>query len=706
MSSSTPLFDDLNAISAKRTQAENLLTRLLDIISQAEAMNAQTSGSMGLERQQSLLKSALQDFSQGAFRLLVLGDMKRGKSTFLNALLGEAILPSDVNPCTALLTLVKYGPDKQVTIHFKDGSEPEVIDFDVFKQRYTIDPDESKVLADRQEEAFPNVSHAVVSYPLPLLEQGIELIDTPGLNDTESRNKVVLDYLDNCQAVLFLLSAVQPLTLDERRYLNNSLKGRGITLFFLINEWDRLRMNLVDPDDAEALASTENSVRKELQAQLQEYCQEHGMNRYHQRIFEISALRALRQRLKAKRAFETSDDTATDTGLETVDADLAVDWGDSGFAAFLRQLQHFLVDERMDAEFQRVGAIAHQVQARVSEAIDRRIPLLQDTKDDLKGRIASVQTEFEMLSQIRDKYRELIREMRDRNATAIADSFKDYILKLETTFESDFVESQPDLDFVSFLNQENRNAFQREFRRAFERYINDRLAAWEFMAKQDLSKAFTALQENARDYQDAYGAAVEAMQDKLLGGRYYVPQSGDRPKAGPVWAEGVQALFDTIPDGLNSTVGRFNLFWQQVLQGVMVYVCISIALSILSIIFSSLMFNVLGVLAVGGGLLAVQAEVVRQQFLSETKKQFAKHLPQIAQDQWRPVYRAVERCFDTYEEEVIGNITQDIQARRDELDSLLAQKESHVVDQETEIQRLNQVKQEMVRTVEELQSLL
>ncbi|MEM9213188.1 MAG: dynamin family protein [Cyanobacteria bacterium P01_F01_bin.150] len=699
MSSSSTLFDGLNQVSAKRQQAIATFTRLIDTITQAETASEKASGTLGLERQITLLRSTRESLAQGTFRLLILGDMKRGKSTFLNALLGERILPSDVNPCTALLTLVKYGPEKTVTIHFNDGSDPDVIDFATFKQQYTIDPTESKALEDRHEQAFPNVSHAVVSYPLPLLQQGLEFIDTPGLNDTEARNKVVLDYLDNCHAVLFLLSAVQPLTLDERRYLNNSLKGRGISLFFLVNEWDRLRTNLVDPDDAEALATAENSVRKELQTQLKDYCSLDEDNIYSQRVFEISALQALRQRLKANKLADTSDINGPE-GNSPEGNRLEPDWGDTGFAEFLGQLQHFLVKERMEAELGRVGAIARQVQARVTEAIDRRIPLLQDTKDDLKERIDSVQTEFEMLSQIRDRYRELIREMRDRNAKAIADSFKDYILKLETTFEADFVASQPDLDFISFLSQDNRNAFQREFRRAFERYINDRLAAWEFMAKQDLSKAFTELQENARNYQDAYGAAVEAMQDKLLGGRYYAPQSNDQPKAGPVWAEGVQELFDTIPDSLNSTVGRFNLFWQQVLQGVMVYVCISIALSILSIIFSSLVFNILGVLAVGGGLLAVQAEVVRQQFLSETRRQFAKHLPQIAEDQWRPVYRAVERVFDTYEEEIIGNITQDIQARKQELDSLLAQKESRLVDQDTEIQRLNRVKSDMASATE------
>ncbi|MGB3296266.1 MAG: dynamin family protein [Phormidesmis sp.] len=105
----------------------------------------------------------------GIFRLLVLGDMKRSKSTFLNALIGENLLPSDVNPCTALLTILRYGPEKRITVHFLDDTTPETLDFEAFKQRYTIDPAEAKQLEANEELAFPNVSYAVAEYPLPLL---------------------------------------------------------------------------------------------------------------------------------------------------------------------------------------------------------------------------------------------------------------------------------------------------------------------------------------------------------------------------------------------------------------------------------------------------------------------------------------------------------------------------------------------------------
>lgn len=155
------------------------------------------SGKLGLERDIEDLTLASQNLRQGVFRLLVLGDLKRGKSTFLNALIGEKLLPSDVNPCTALLTVLRYGTQKKVTVYFKDGKPSKQLDFESFKQQYTIEPNEAKKLEQEQEAAFPDVDCAVVEYPLPLLEKGIEIVDSPGLNDTEVRNQLSLNYINS-----------------------------------------------------------------------------------------------------------------------------------------------------------------------------------------------------------------------------------------------------------------------------------------------------------------------------------------------------------------------------------------------------------------------------------------------------------------------------------------------------------------------------
>ncbi len=49
-----------------------------------------------------------------AFNLVVLGQFKRGKSTFINALLGESILPTAIMPLTSVVTILRYGPKLKV----------------------------------------------------------------------------------------------------------------------------------------------------------------------------------------------------------------------------------------------------------------------------------------------------------------------------------------------------------------------------------------------------------------------------------------------------------------------------------------------------------------------------------------------------------------------------------------------------------------
>jgi hypothetical protein len=90
----------------------------------------------------------------------------------------------------------------------------------------------------------------------------------------------------------------------------------------------------------------------------------------------------------------------------------------------------------------------------------------------------------------------------------------------------------------------------------------------------------------------------------------------------------------------------------------------------------------------GVGLVALQAEIVRQTFLDTTKREFAKTLPQIAIDQEPTVVKAVKRCFESYEAQITERINDDIAARRSELVNLLNQKESYEIHRETEIERL------------------
>jgi GTPase SAR1 family protein len=666
-------LNDLDRIVKVRHQVAERLNAIATTLAQAESEGENLSGKLGLDREIERLIAESETLRQGVFRLLVLGDMKRGKSTFLNALLGQNLLPSDVNPCTALLTILKYGASEKVTIHYNDRKPPEEIDFEQFKQRYTINPAEAKVLEQGQKLAFPDVSHAVVEHPLPLLGKGIEFIDSPGLNDTEARNELSLNYVYNCHAILFVLSATQPCTLEERRYLQNYLQERGLSIFFLVNGWDRIRESLVDPEDTKTLQEAEEKLRQVFRSNLSDYCQE----LYPKRVFEISAIQALRARLK--------NSAATMEG--------------TGYPEFLAALNHFLTQERATAEIERAKAIASWICDRFSGAIERRIPLLERTVEELQQQIHELQSDFDQLAKIGNQFQQEILAVRDREAKEIADSFKTYILDLDKTFEQDFLNSQPDLDFMQFFDKTNRAMFYSDFKRAFERYFNDRLAGWEFMAKQKLSATFSQLEAKAADYRVEYDQVVDRINSKLLGYRFYAIGHTYKPEHASTWADSVMDVFGSIPDSMNRGIGSFNRFWQSVLS----CVCVTLVLQAIGLVFASITLSVLGGIALGIGVVGVQAELVRQQFIAATKKEFTKYLPEIAESQWQTVYDSVQKCFEVYENQVSDRINADINSRQAELNNLLTQKQSREINRSAETQRLKNLETAILSDLQDIQ---
>lgn len=667
--------------TTKRQAVAKTLDEMVSLVASAETVGAGSeqgqSGQLGLESAINEIRQAANSMTHGTYRLMVMGDMKRGKSTLLNALIGENLLPSDVNPCTALLTILRYGPEKRVFLHYKDDREPEAISLDTFRQNYVIDPAESKRLADQGEAAFPHIAQVVVEYPLPLLQHGLELVDTPGLNDTEARNDQVLSYLSDCQGVLFVLNATQPFTLDEQRYLKNYLQNSGLALFFVINGWDRIRAGLINPDDTAAVAEAEGKVRSLFTQSLQPYTNGEDL-----RLFEVSALQALRQRLKG----------------DSLDG--------SGLPVLLNHLDQFLAYERGPAELQRALSVASRAYRSVSTSVDRRIPLLDETLESLKEKVESVSGEFTKLEGIRDRYRKVIHTSRDLNAKTVSTSFRHYILQLEKTFEADFADSQPDLEFLDFLEAEKRQQFYTAFKRAFERYINDRLAAWEFTAKQTIGNAFDELNDSAVEYQVAYAEVVEVIHEKIMGRRFYAVSDEYDHEKNKIWVDNVKDVFEDIPSNMNAAVRPFNGFWQAVMQSALAYVCIVLALQLLGVIFSSLFLNVIGIIMAAGGIFAVQAEFVRQEFLKATKREFVKHLPRIADEQTPNIFRAVKDCFTAYEERAIDRISNDIISRKGELTNLVEQKQQHEINREQEVARLQQLKQQVQENVSAIEALV
>ena len=659
---SASFLENLEQVAAVRTQAASCLSDIAHTLSQAQQDSK--SGSLEVKREIEDMTVASENLRKGRFRLLVLGDMKRGKSTFLNALLGEKLLPSDVNPCTALLTVLRYGTEKQVTLHFNDGKPPQKLDFKTFKREYTIDPGEAKQYEQEQKSAFPDIDYAVVEYPLPLLQQGVEIVDSPGLNDTEARNELSLGYINNCHAILFVLRSTQPCTLGERRYLENYIKDRALTVFFLVNAWDQVRESLIDPDDPEEIEEAEYKLRRVFKSNLADYCKVEGHDFYDERVFEISALDALRKRLK------------------DADADLA----GTGFPKFLDGLGTFLTQERAVSELRQARTLARQGNDRLQEAIDVRVSLLDRDVNQLRENIAAVEPEFEQLTSIRDRFGAEIRNLRDGKAQTVADSFRSYVLNLEHTFEADFLRYQPNLNMMDILDGNRRRYFEENLKQTFEQYINDKIADWSLEAEREIDRGFKELSQLAARYGDDYAKVTDTMTEKLTGQPVRTKNLGsvDENDA-PSWASWAMGLVSLASGNLaGAALAQAGFNWKNILLNMVAVVGIGGAIATLS----GIVLGPITLMLIGLGVGALQMDSARKKLVDATKQELVKYLPQIAREQWQPVYDAVKECFDAYEREVGDRINDDINARKAELENLVEQKERFEIDREAEVARL------------------
>jgi len=207
--------------------------------------------------ERSLLASAAQQLGAARFHLAVLGQFKRGKSTLLNALLGEKLLPSSVVPVTSIPTFLTWGPEPRLKIVLEQGAVKE------FHSDKTADLNsvlDQYVNEQNNPHNQRGVARVDVICPSPLLKKGLILIDTPGIGSTFQHNtEATLNFLSQCDGALFLISADPPITQVEIDFLRH-VQTKVVRTLFIMNKIDYL-----SPDElAAAVAFFRNILREKV----------------------------------------------------------------------------------------------------------------------------------------------------------------------------------------------------------------------------------------------------------------------------------------------------------------------------------------------------------------------------------------------------------------------------------------------------------
>lgn len=668
------IVNDFARMTSIRKRFGGYTIDLADYLIKSEIENKQHSGSLELQEQIQGLQIAGEQLSSGRFRLLVLGDMKRGKSSILNVLLGENLLPSAVTKCTAVLTIIQYGLQKRVVVHFKNkDKKPEELSFSEFRQKYTIQPRDAEMFEQQGKHAFPEVNYAIVEYPLPLLEKGVEIVDSPGLNDTAELNQLTLGFIRQCNAIFFVLDATNAMTMTEKQYIEDYLKGRGQTVFFLINKWDLIRENILDPDNEDELYKAEEKVRKQFKNSLENYFDASTNATYQDRVFALSARSALRKLVKDPQA-----------NLEG-----------TGFAEFLKSLVRFLEQERLIAELRLVRLLASSTYRSVHEKVSLRIPLLSKSVQELDERIKAVEPEFEELINIRNEFSQQIDQVSNLKAKEIANSLRNYLISLPATFEADFENYQPDLKFFDMVRRAKREEFQSEMEAAFKRYMGAKISIWSKTAEKDIEIAFAHLATQGARFGAEYSKVTTKMSEKLTGIESFSKRTKTQEDDSPWWIRGAAAVGAlACGDVIGASMAATKAFgWKEVL----VNAAGVIAVNILLYTVTGFVLTPIGILLPALGFGAWQAANTKKKIAAGLREQLVTKFPEIASEASSNAYHAIKEGFIEYRDSVIGKINNDIEARRAELDNLRKKRSGDEFNRETEVSRLQMFDSEVLR---------
>ena len=187
--------------------------------------------------------------------LMVMGSFSTGKSSFINALVGEEIAAVEAKPTTAVVTKLCYGQQDKLLLHFRDG-----------KVQSATPQEFTRMTAVNDEEKFNEV-HEKLDYverqmPLEILKQ-VSIIDSPGLNDVkEKRSEATERFVSKADTVLWMFSVVQLATREEIAAMDR-LTPR-LKPIAVVNKMDLLDEEEDDP--AEFLAKARQTLNGRVQA--------------------------------------------------------------------------------------------------------------------------------------------------------------------------------------------------------------------------------------------------------------------------------------------------------------------------------------------------------------------------------------------------------------------------------------------------------
>ena len=165
---------------------------------------------------------------ENTFQVLVVGEAKRGKSTFVNALIGRDILPTDVDIATSQVFRVCHAESEAYRLRFEDNSQQEISVAGLHLHG-------SQAAADADGMPRPDdkiIRWIEVDVPAQFLPANVSILDTPGLGALyAAHRKITYKLVPHADAVLFVLDSQAPIGEPEMQLVSRLLEVTRSILF-------------------------------------------------------------------------------------------------------------------------------------------------------------------------------------------------------------------------------------------------------------------------------------------------------------------------------------------------------------------------------------------------------------------------------------------------------------------------------------------
>lgn len=176
------------------------------------------------------VKTAGAIIQQEQYDVVVCGEVKKGKSSFINALMGDEVLPTNTQVATSQVFRIINSDIEEYSLVFTDGQRQQISRKDLSRYGSQVDADlyGEPIFRGRQ------LDYIEVKHPIPSLPKSVALIDTPGIGALyAAHEQITRNYLSKAAAVIFIIDPKNPIVVKEREFIESALKVTKQIMFVM-----------------------------------------------------------------------------------------------------------------------------------------------------------------------------------------------------------------------------------------------------------------------------------------------------------------------------------------------------------------------------------------------------------------------------------------------------------------------------------------